>query len=80
MPQGKDEMETKQGVPPRSPVRGRAGRGGTEGDSAAPALGHQLVAGSESSSLLCSPFPSFHFCSCRAVQPSPFPGCCQTLL
>lgn len=66
-------METKQGVSLRSLV---TGRGGTKGDGAAPALGHQQGAGSESSSLLCSPFPS----SCRAVQPFPFPGPCQTPL
>ena len=76
MPRGQGEMEMQQGVPPRSLVTGRAGRGHTRGDGAAPALG--LVAGSESSSPLGSPFPSFH--SCRAVQPSPFPGPRQTLL
>lgn len=43
-------------------------------DSTAAALGQQLMAASESSSLLCSPFPSFLACFCCAVLPWPLPN------
>lgn len=54
MPRGQVEKETDKGVPLKSLV---TGRGCTKGDGAAPALGHQLVAGSGSSLLFCSPSP-----------------------
>lgn len=59
---------------PRSLVTSQAGREGARRDGAAPGLGHQLGAWSESSWLLFLPLPTFHPCSCRAVQPAlPWP-------